>query len=285
MNLMINTVHDLIHILNTRPEWRRQVKQALFPGVDLEKALKELAEAQQRTENALARNEELIRLLIDAQFKAEKRLDKVDKRLDKVDIVLANHTKRLARLENKMTEASVERQAMTERLDKIEQNQEVFKGDMEELKRNQRDLKGKGYETDFTNKADAIFGYYLRRGRSVRNEVGDHLEEPEDNGLVSEQESKQVFATDLLWGGKLKSSKQQVILAIEVSWLAEKHDVERALARANILRRIGLQALPVVAGVKWVDGLKEEALREGVVIVNDKQLDSASWHAALAKMS
>ena len=278
MNLMINTVHDLIHILNTRPEWRRQVKQALFPGVDLEKALKELAEAQQRTENALARNEELIRLLIDAQFKAEKRLDKVDKRLDKVDIVLANHTKRLARLENKMTEASVERQAMTERLDKIEQNQE-------ELIRNQRDFKGRGYETDFTNKADAIFGRYLKRGHNVRNEVGDHLDEAEDNGLVSEQENDQVFALDLLWGGKLKSSKQQVILAIEVSWLAEKHDVERAITRANILRRIGLQALPVVAGVKWVDGLKEEALREGVVIVNDKQLDSASWHAALAKMS
>ena len=88
-----------------------------------------------------------------------------------------------------------------------------------------------------------------------------------------------------MWGGKLKSTKQQVILAIEVSWLAEKHDVERAIARAGILRRIGLQALPVVAGVNWVDGLKEEALREGVVMVNDKLLDQTSWKAALAKMS
>lgn len=250
MNLMINNVHDLIHILKVHPEWRREVKQALFPGVDLEKALKELAEAQQRTEEGMqrleaaqARNEELIRLLIDAQFKAEKRLGKVEGRLDKV-----------------------------------EKNQGV-------LIHNQNDLKGKVYENNFTNKADAIFGYYLRRGRSVRNEVGDHLEEPEENGLVSEQESKQVFALDLLWGGKLKSSKQQVILAVEVSWLAEKHDVERAIARAGILRRIGLQALPVVAGVNWVDGLKEEALQQGVVMVNDKLLDSASWDAALAKMS
>ncbi len=264
MNLMINNVHDLIHILKVHPEWRQQVKQALFPGVDLEKALKELAEAQQRTEEGMlrleaaqARNEELIRLLIDAQFKAEKRLSKVENRLDKIE----------------------------SRLGKVEKNQEVFKGHFEEIKHNQRDLKGKVYESELTNKADAIFGYYLRRGRSVRNEVGDHLEEPEENGQVSEQESKQVFALDLLWGGKLKSSKQQVILAVEVSWLAEKHDVERAITRAGILRRIGLQALPVVAGVNWVDGLKEEALQQGVVMVNDKLLDSASWDAALAKMS
>ena len=250
MNLMINTVHDLIHILKTRPEWRREVKQALFPGVDLEKALKELAAVQKRGEAGVQRLEELARLLIEAQFKTEKRLDKV------------------------------------------EQNQVVFKSDIEELKRNQeelkrnqRDLKGKGYENDFTNKASAIFGYDLRRGSDVRNEVGDHLEEPEESGLVSEQESRQVFAADLLWGGKLKSTKQQAILAVEVSWLAEKHDVERAITRASILRRIGLQALPVVAGVNWVDGLKEEALREGVVIVDDKLLDKASWEAALAKMS
>ncbi len=66
--------------------------------------------------------------------------------------------------------------------------------------------------------------------------------------------------------------------------MVEQHDLERAITRASILHRIGLQALPVVAGVKWVDGLKEEALREGVVMVDDKWLDKASWEAALTKM-
>ncbi len=249
MNLMINTVHDLIHILKTRPEWRQEVKEALFPGVDLEKALKELAATQKRGEEGVQRLEELARLLIEAQFKTEKRLDK------------------------------------------IEQNQVVFKSDIEELKhnqeelkRNQRDLKGTSYENKLSNKADAIFGRYLRRGRKVRNEVGDYLDEAEDNGQLSEEESIQVFAADLLWGGKLKSTKEQTILVVEASWMVEQHDLERAITRASILHRIGLQALPVVAGVNWVGGLKEEALCKGVVMVDDKWLDKASWEAALTKM-
>ncbi|MGB0388866.1 MAG: hypothetical protein ACPGWR_28935 [Ardenticatenaceae bacterium] len=40
-----------------------------------------------------------------------------------------------------------------------------------------------------------------------------------------------------------------------------------------------------VAGINWVDGLKEEALSAGVVIVTDKQLDKSSWQAALAAIS
>ena len=83
MDLMINSVHDLIHILNTRPEWRRQVKRALFPEINLEKALKELADAQRRTEEGLqrleeaqARTEELVRMLVQTQHRNEPRLQK-----------------------------------------------------------------------------------------------------------------------------------------------------------------------------------------------------------------
>jgi hypothetical protein len=51
----ITEFRDLIHFLETRPEWRMELRRLLFPEalVDLPRALEELAEAQRRTEETL----------------------------------------------------------------------------------------------------------------------------------------------------------------------------------------------------------------------------------------
>lgn len=137
-------------------------------------------------------------------------------------------------------------------------------------------LKGMALENNIFNKAPAIFGRYLSRGRNVTDHVLDLLHEAQEEGLVSEAEYTQVAAADMLWGGKIRQTKAEVVLVIEVSWKVAMHDVIRARDRAAILQKLALTALPVVMGKTW----DEAALQaEGIVRVVDEALDSSSWLA------
>jgi predicted RNase H-like nuclease (RuvC/YqgF family) len=82
-----------------------------------------------------------------------------------------------------------------------------LKTDMRDVKHTAGELKGKSHERDYRDKATSIFGYYLKRGRNVTNEVADQLHAAEKAGQISEQEFDQVLATGLLWGGNCGKRK------------------------------------------------------------------------------
>lgn len=283
MSLTINTFSDLLHIVNTNPEWRRKLVKALFPEIDVPKALQELAEAQRRTEAGLQRLEKLAaetfaqmgKIEIDlAKAAADHKRTETESASDRQairDEMKAGFAEAAADRQRVETEAATDRQEIKLRLDQIDHTL--------------RDLKGDSYERSIRDKAAGIFGVYARRGRDVKNEIGQQLEDAEDDGHISEQEHVQVLASDLLWGGKLKKTKEQVVLVIEVSWCAERTDVERAVNRAAILRRIGIHALPIVAGKIWAKHVPELALRQGVGMVTDFRLDKSSWQAGIAAIS
>jgi hypothetical protein len=247
--LTINTVDDLLFIINTRPEWRQRLRKSLFPEIDLPKAFQELAKAQQRTEASIQR------LTI---------------RMDQ----LTAHVGEIKRTQDEMKRTQ----------DEMKRSQDEMKRTQEQMKHTQNDLKGWTYEHRIRDRAAGIFGRFLRRGKNKRAEIGDWLEEAEDNGQISESEHDQVLASDLLWGGKLKATKEDFFLAVEVSFTAELTDIERAVTPAAILRSIGLKALPVVSGIIWPSDIVAKAHREGVVCVKDMALDKVSWREALLKI-
>jgi hypothetical protein len=113
------------------------------------------------------------------------------------------------------------------------------------------------------------------------DEVADQLHEAVAAGQVSEAELEQVLAVDLLWGGKSRQTETDVTAVLETSWRAEMKDVERAHRRAEILRRIGLQAVPVVAGMEWDEKALMQAQTLGVAIASNGQVDFDSWRVAL----
>ena len=45
MSFTVNDFRDLLHIIEVHPEWRLQLKRALFPDLDLEKSLQEMQAA------------------------------------------------------------------------------------------------------------------------------------------------------------------------------------------------------------------------------------------------
>jgi len=151
------------------------------------------------------------------------------------------------------------------------------------LKRDSANLKGKAQEQTYHNKADAIFGRYLRNGRKAGSWVADHLYAALLDEKVSEAEVEQVLAADLLWIGEERQTKTQLVLVMEASWLAEANDVERALKRAAVLERIGLHALPVVGGEEWTQDATTLARTHHVVVTMNGYIDKDSWQAAWSK--
>ncbi len=129
-----------------------------------------------------------------------------------------------------------------------------------------RDVKGSTYESDIRNKAAAIFGRLIRRGRDGNNDVIDHLYDTE---TITEDEIDQVLSADLIWTGKQRKGDQQIVLVVEVSWLAEANDVTRAYERANIVQKAGMLAIPVVAGKAWTTEALDLAEERQALIVVD----------------
>ena len=154
--------------------------------------------------------------------------------------------------------------------------------DMAILKRDLADIKGFNYESRIIQRADAIFGRFMRRGHNARNELGNLLEQAEENGVITELEHDHVLALDLLWGGKQKGTQSAMVLTIEVSWRVEETDITRAVARAATLRKMGLLALPVVAGLVWEADMLTLAREQNAVLISDMAVDDLSWQNAIA---
>ena len=226
MAFTIKTFTDLLRIVETHPQWRRKLVEALFPEIDVSEAFRQLAESQQRLT------------------------------------------------------ALIER--MDARTSRVESDVTGLKVDVGRLRTDVGGLKGITHELNYRDKAVSIFGRYLKRGHNATHEVADRLQAAVEAGDISEQEFGQVLAADLLWGGQAREAEGEVILVVEASWMAEVSDVERAAARAGILRKIGLVALPVVAGREWTPEALEAARQAKAVVTTDGSVDAESWRSGLA---
>jgi len=145
-------------------------------------------------------------------------------------------------------------------------------------------LKGPTKEWYYRYRAAAIFGRLLTAGQDATQEVSQRLRAAQQAGRVSAEEYQSVLNADLLWSGRLWETGEEVILVVEASWTVHESDVERAVQRAEVLRRAGLKALPVTAGEEWPEQVEALALRERVVITRDGRVDDTSWQAALASL-
>jgi hypothetical protein len=177
------------------------------------------------------------------------------------------------------TEATLDR--VTERM---ERGFAEAAADREVMKRDIGVLKGSSKERFYRDRAAAIFGRLLAAGQDATQEVAQRLRAAEQADRVSAQEYQSVLNADLLWSGKLWETGEEVVLVLEASWKVHESDVERAVQRAEVLRRAGLKALPVTAGEEWPQQVEALALRERVVIAQDGRVDDASWQAALASL-
>jgi len=258
----------------------------------LAEAQRELAEAQRRTEERVSRLEAVVEQLAEAQrelAEAQRRTEERVGRLEAVVEQLAEAQRELAeaqrRTEERMGELEVavrelaEAQRRTE--ERVNRHEELLQALLESHQRLVDivgDLKGRMLELTYRDRAAAYFGPLLRRMKVV--EPYD-LEETLRMHL-SEREFRDVLWLDLLVCGqpRVRSEMAEVWLAVEISSVVDRRDVERAERRAAALRRAGYRVVPVVAGERLTQGAEEESRERRVVAVRESEV--LFWEEALS---
>ncbi|MCX7969513.1 MAG: hypothetical protein N3B10_13645 [Armatimonadetes bacterium] len=138
-------------------------------------------------------------------------------------------------------------------------------------------LKGISKEIAFRQKASSYLGALLKGGREASELVNEILDKAEASGLVTPQEADYVRTADLLWVGAVRRgmfANEQIIVVIEISWVVDEQAVERAIKKAQILRRAGAWAVPFVSGEEWgSQELKQKALQQFVFCSEDGKVE------------
>jgi rubrerythrin len=288
MTFTITEFRALIHFLETQPEWRMELRRLLFPEalVDLPRALEALAEAQRRTEETLGQvTERMERGFAEAAADCKRIWEAMQQGFAEAAADRKRIWENIERLTERMERGFAEAAADRERIwEAMRQGFAEAAADREVMKRDIGVLKGSTKESFYRDRAAAIFGRLLTAGQDATEEVVQRLRAAQQANRVSAEEYQSVLNADLLWSGKLWDTGEEVILGLEAFWKVHEKDVERAVRRAEVLRRAGLKALPVTAGEEWPEQVETLAFRERVVITRDGRVDDASWQAALASL-
>ena len=249
MSFTVNDFRDLLHLIEVHPEWRLQLKRALFPDLDLEKSLQEMQAAIAR----LAIGQDALRSDVGGLKQAVTGL-KQDVEILKQDVTV-----------------------LKQDVEILKQDVGILKQDVRELKKDMRDLKGRSQEDFYRQRIGSIFSQYLRKGADASDWIGDLLHDKVSEKIVTAAEVKQVMAADLLWLAETRDTRRKIVLVLEASWLAEESDVDRATKRAEILRRAGVDAFALVGGHEWQESTKAKAWQAKVITTSNGRLDDESW--------
>lgn len=237
MAFTVTDFHDLMNLLEQQPDWRHQLRNVLLPDdllatpTRIEEIRAILAETAQTQAITATRVDQLGERMVQLTV----RVDQLGVRVDQLG-------ERVDRLGDRIDQLVTVMEAMERRIARIEGRLSVADGFLQEHK----------YRTH----PGAYFGKIIRKARVVPIEdIYDVLE-----ATLTDDEYDEVLPVDMIVKGRLRElPDQDVYLAVEVSVVVDKEDVRRADRRAELLRKAGLTAMPVVAGEDLTDGGERQA--------------------------
>lgn len=284
MTFDVQEYRAFLELLHKHPEWREELRQLVLTEevLKLPELVHELTEAHKRSEARLAgveerltRIEQSIAELVEVQKQHEARLAKVEARLEGVE-------ERLTRLEETVAQLVEVQKQHEERLAKVEQSiielaeaQKRTEQQVQRLTDRMGQMAGDLLEIKYRDKPSSYFGRIVRQARLV--DLAD-VEALLGERLTDEQ-LFDLLQLDVVVRGQLRQPKgkrqeqPEVWLAIEVSSVVDREDVERAERRAGILRQAGLPVLAVAAGGNLTLGARQLAQVKGVVLQADGRLE------------
>lgn len=216
MAFTVEEFRDIVRIIEQHPDWRAELRRLVLTDelLALPGLVRELTEAQKRTEERVGRLEVAVADLAEAQKRTEERV-----------AALAELQQRL------VLDVSILAQAMTT------------------MGRDVADLKGTDLERKYRALGPAYFSPIVRRAHVLSmDELQDMLWRAADRGYLSEDEVVEILWADVVVRGQKRKGQGEIFLVVEVSWGVGSFDVGRAVRRSGLLAKTGVQVLPVVAG-------------------------------------
>jgi hypothetical protein len=251
MAFTVEEFRDLVRILEEHPEWRAELRRLVLTDeiLTLPELVRALVEAQRRTEEQVA-------ALVEAQRHTEEQVTTLEERV--VSLIAAQQ--RTEAQVSALIAAQQHTDAQVAALVDAQQrtNQQIMAVTEAQLQTNYRldtltndmaEVKGIVLELRYRDRAYAYFAPLIRRTRVLSgDELDALLEGAIAQGQLSEAEADELLLADLLLRGRRRADNSEVYLVVEVSWKVDPYDVERSVRRAALMSRIGIPAVPVVAG-------------------------------------
>jgi transcriptional regulator CtsR len=184
------------------------------------------------------------------EFRREvnQRFDEVDKKFEEVD-------KRLEKLEKGQEE-------IKQKLEKHDKEIEEIKQILDRHEKSIQELKGWQLEHKvFINICSYLGSYIGIRKCEIKdkNELLEELDEYVEKGIITEEEENDVIELDLIVGGILKETEEEVYVAIEISYKIGNYDIERVIRRKEILEKVyKKKVIPLIIGKEISNKLKSK---------------------------
>src|SRR5919108_1318240 len=232
MAFTVEEFQDLIRLLQERPEWRADLRRLVLSDelLALPELVRELVQAQQRTEVRVGRLEESVESL---RAETERRFQE----LATAQLTLTGHM-------DDMRAAMLSLEEHTARL----------RDDVGELK-------GSDLERRYRERPFAYFQRLIRQAHTLSgDELNAMLDRAVTAGQLTAEDLDEIVWADAIVRGRRREDDQEVFLVVEASWGVGSYDVQRADRRAKLLAKAGVTTLPVVAGM-WVTPDGEAAAR------------------------
>ncbi len=259
MAFTVEDFQDLVRLLAQHPEWRSELRRLLL-SEELLTVPERLARVERLLAELVQRDEERSRQLaglIEAVRENTRQIAELRE-------TVAEHSRQIAELretvrENTRQIAEQTRQIeglretvllLAQRLDTVAGRMDMALGELLELRAERR--------------LSSWLGRFLRGLRVRPPGEWERAFRP----LLSPAAFDRLLDADLLARGRLTlDGQREVWLAIEVSRVIDAEDVARAQEWAQLLREVGLVAVPVVLGAALTGEAREAVERERVLFV------------------
>jgi chaperonin cofactor prefoldin len=245
----VNDFRDLLAILGTHPEWRDELRRLVLADelLTLPVSLRELAAAQQRTEQRLAELVVRVDALAAAQQRTEQRLAEL---VVRVDALAAAQQ----RTEQRIEELAARVDTLAARMDSLAAHMDELAASQLQMAIRLDTLRGGVLELRFHERGAPALGLLgFRRVRVLSGaERLDLADEALESGRITDEERAALLRLDAVARGR--DAAGDVWFAVEVSATGDRHDVERAEDRARVLAKAVERARPVVAAIRFTEG-------------------------------
>ena len=269
MPFTMDDFHDLIRLIETRPEWRAELRRLVLTN--------ELLTVPDQLAALRARSEEQFQALAEAQQRTDLQLTTLTERVttltEHVTTLAATQERidsQLATLTERVTALTVAQERMDSQLATLTEQVAALTRVVHTLTVDVGTLKGKSLEADYRSRGHAYLSRVVRRPHVLTSdELMTIIEDARDRGMLSDIEAQDLYEIDLVVRGRRSEDRIEVYLVVEVSWGVGPRDVERAVQRAHTLAHIGLVTIPVVAGEHILPEAAELARQSQVWQVTD----------------
>jgi hypothetical protein len=174
--------------------------------------------------------------------------------------------KKFDAVEKQMLDVKDKIDALEKRMQEVEMRVEEIK---KKLDMEVGVLKGMWLEMKVRGNIFSFFSEHLLDAKVIdQEEINKALSLAMDKGRISKEEREDVLRLDLIVEGTLLNTGEPVLVAVEVSYTIDKPDVQRAVRRAEILKKaVDRKVLPAVVGCRIAEGTEKLITKKGCLQV------------------